>query len=335
MKRVAIYHLDGTLPNLALMRIASHHNAGGDQCELFRPSTPDEIHPGLYEKDPDVVYASAIFEKTRPMVNALLRVFPEAHVGGTGVDLSVTLEDVGISGDTPPDYSIYPDFRHSIGFSQRGCRLRCEFCVVPTKEGKVRAESPISEIWRGDPWPRQIILLDNDFFGQKDWRSRIDEIREGNFAVSFCQGINVRIITEEIAEAVASVNYRTSRFTSKRLYCAWDNRKDEKFVFRGLEKLVAAGVKPHHLMVYMLIGYWDGETHEDRDYRRAKLREFGAVPYPMPYQRTPELVGFQRWCITGVDKTYDWETWRAARWQKRGLPIPGVDQTSFDLGGEV
>src|ERR1700679_2281967 len=52
----------------------------------------------------------------------------------------------------------------------------------------------------------------------------------------------------------------------------------------------------------MLIGYWPGETHADRDYRRARLREWGARPYPMPYVRTPELVGFQRWVIGAYDK---------------------------------
>src|ERR1700740_2648466 len=76
---------------------------------------------------------------------------------------------------------------------------------------------------------------------------------------------------------------------------AWDNRKDEARLFRGLDLLVKAGVRPDQIMVYMLIGYWPGETHGDRDYRRQRLREFGARPYPMPYVRTAELVGYQRW----------------------------------------
>ena len=41
------------------------------------------------------------------------------------------------------DYKIYPDFEHSIGFSQRGCRLKCKFCVVSCcirKEGKRERE---------------------------------------------------------------------------------------------------------------------------------------------------------------------------------------------------
>ena len=39
-------------------------------------------------------------------------------------------------------------------------------------------------------------------------------------------------------------------------------------------------------MVYILIGDWPGETSLDREYRRQRLREFGARPYPMPFVGT-------------------------------------------------
>ena len=108
---------------------------------------------------------------------------------------------------------------------------------------------------------------------------------------------------------------------SKRIYTAWDNRKDEARLFAGLQALVRHGVKPREIMVYMLIGYWPGETHEDRDHRRARLREFGAVPYPMPFVRSPDLVGFQRWVIGAYDKTVPWSEWRSATFQPRNLDI--------------
>jgi hypothetical protein len=69
----------------------------------------------------------------------------------------------------------------------------------------------------------------------------------------------------------------------------------------------------------MLIGFTPDETHEDRDSRRRKLREFGALPYPMPFRRTPELVGFQRWVVGAYDKRVPWEYWRAANYQPRQL----------------
>jgi len=178
----------------------------------------------------------------------------------------------------------------------------------------------IAEIWRGEPYPRSVLLLDNDFFGQPAWRERICELIDGNFKVSFNQGINARCLTEEAAEAIAAVDYRDDSMETKRIYTAWDNRADEERLFAGLKRLVKYGVKPDHIMVYMLVGYWPGETDEDRLYRQQRLRDFGCRPYPMPYVRTPELVGFQRWVIGAYDKRIDWDEFKQASWEPRNLP---------------
>ena len=193
--RVHLYQLDGKLPNLALMRLAHHHRCRGDDVELRLVRTAEDLAPDLFDR-PDQVYASGIFQASRPLAKALQATYPEAIIGGTGVNLGATLEELGIS-SLEQDYTLYPDFRPSIGFSQRGCRLRCPFCVVPRKEGKVRDEQTIAELWRGDPWPREVILLDNDFFGQPRWREKIAELREGAFRVSFNQGINARLVDRE------------------------------------------------------------------------------------------------------------------------------------------
>src|SRR5262249_37929521 len=160
-----------------------------------------------------------------------------------GVSAFLNLEDIGIQ-TKRQDYSIYPSWKQSIGFTERGCRLQCEFCVVPKKEGRVREEQTVADIWRGDPWAREMILLDNDFFGQPHWRDRVREIREGGFKVSFNQGINARFLTDETAEAIASVDYRDDQMKVKRIYTAWDNRDDEDRLFAGLNRLVKYGVKP-------------------------------------------------------------------------------------------
>lgn len=313
--KVLLLHLDGRLPNLALMRIAAHHRALGHEIELRR-GNPE---PRLWSESPDLVYASAIFTSSRQIAERVLSIYPQAIIGGTGWDVSSSLEAHGITtGDT--DYSIYPEFRQSIGFTQRGCRLSCEFCVVPRKEGKVRTAQTIAEIWRGYPWPKELILLDNDFFGQATWRERIAEIRDGGFKVSFTQGINARCLTDEAAEAIASVRYYNDRMDTRRIYTAWDNRDDEERLFAGLSRLVRYGVKPDHIMVYLLCGFWFGETQADRDYRRKRLRDFGARPYPMPYQRTRELIGFQRWVVGAYDKRISWRDWEANGYRPEGLP---------------
>jgi hypothetical protein len=318
--KIILYQLDGKLPNIALMRISAHHRSRGDEVELrWQPHGRRE----LWDSGTELVYASLIFEKTRRNAEDMLRYWPEAIVGGTGWRVESSLEEAGIHEKTL-DYSLYPGFRQSIGFTQRGCRLKCKFCVVPRKEPKLIAEQTVRGLWRGDPYPRELILLDNDFFGQDNWRALIEEIRAGAFKVNFCQGINARFLTDEAAEAISSVDYRDATMKNRRLHTAWDNRKDEDRLFAGLNRLVDHGVKPDHIMVYVLIGFWPGETDEGWEYRRMRLREFGARPYPMPYVRTPETVGFQRFVVGAYDKRIAWSDFKAAGFNPRKL---GMDAT--------
>jgi len=320
MGRILLLQIDGKIPNLALMRITAHHRARGDEVELRYAPSIGAAQRRLGDAFDDV-YASLIFERSRPIAQEIRRIYPRACIGGTGWDLATTLGNLGIT--APPDYSLYPRFRQSLGFTQRGCRLGCPFCVVPRKEGTVREEATIADIWRGEPWPRELLLLDNDFFGQPRWRDRIAEIREGGFKVSFNQGINARIISDEAAEAIASVNYRDDGMKNRRIYTAWDNRKDEAVLFRGLRRLVKYGIKPDHIMVYMLIGYWAGETEEDWLYRAARLRDFGCRPYPMPFVRNNLTRGFQRWLVGAYDKRISWPEWKAANCEPRNLKTRG------------
>lgn len=308
--RALLLQLDGKIPNLALTSIAAHHRQRGDEVILRQCRRPDAVKD-FFDGEPDAVYASAIFEKTRPVAEAVRRVYPHAVIGGTGWDLAVTLEQYGID-STQHDYTDYPGFRSSLGFTQRGCRLDCEFCVVPRKEGKVRPVATVWELWRGEPWPRELLLLDNDFFGQPQWRQRIAEMREGGFKVSFNQGINARMISDEAAEAIASVDYRADDMKRRCLYTAWDNREDEDVLFRGLRRLTRAGIKPDHIQVYMLIGYWEGETEADWLYRQQKLKDFGCRPYPMPFVRNNLTRGFQRWCVRRGSLKVSWEEYKAA-----------------------
>jgi tRNA A37 methylthiotransferase MiaB len=132
--KTLLFQLDGKIPNIALMRVAQHHRARGDEVRFRWTGSPRRE---LWDS-PDVVYGSAIFEKSKPAIEQLLHEFPTAIIGGTGVDVASNLEAYGINTNTQ-DYSIYDGWRQSIGFTQRGCRLKCPFCVVPRKEGAVRS----------------------------------------------------------------------------------------------------------------------------------------------------------------------------------------------------
>ena len=319
------------------MRIAEHHRRRGDEVDLRHGA---QFETGLFDREQTMVYASAIFRKSIPLAEPVNQRFPQPVIGGTGVDPArpgeivpfsqviagqvTAIENHGFPSAEAAvdcDYSFYPRYTASLGFTQRGCRLNCSFCCVRTKEGEIRSTQSVYDVWRGGNHPRHLHLLDNDFFGQPEWRVRCEEMRDGKFKVSFNQGINARFLSDEAAEAIASLDYRDDSMEVKRIYTAWDNLKDEDRLFGGLNRLVKYGVKPDHIMVYVLCGYWPGETQADREYRRKRLREFGARPYPMPFVRTPELVGFQRWVIGAYDKRISWDDWKANNYRPEGIGI--------------
>ena len=279
----------------------------------------------------------------------MLSAYPDAVVGGTGSGrpLGLTVEaEIGVVQYEHYDYGLYPDYPWSLGFTQRGCRMRCRFCVVPEKEGKPTSVNTIADIWRPNR-PRAVDLLDNDFFGQpeQNWRARIDEILDGHFKVSFSQGVNVRLVNDKIASTLASVRYYNRDFTKRRLYMAWDNIGDERVFFRGVERLKDGGVPTRHMMVYMLIGFAEGETMEDIKHRYQRLKEEGCMPFPMVYepfdddedvgdgirQERPKeatrlLKAFQRWVVGRFDQVVSWEEYR-----KQGDTDPLTPQSGTSI----
>ena len=323
---VRLTQIDGALPNVALMKLAHWHKARGDEVVVTRRLDRD-----LFEPDYGKVYGSAIFDFSQPRIDRFLAHWPQAVLGGTGTIGTSTVEDViGEPVYERQDYDGWPDFDASIGFTQRGCRLKCKFCVVPAKEGKNRSTNTIADIWRGEPWPKKLHLLDNDFFGQprEQWQARIREIRDGGFRVCMSQGINVRLIDDEAAEALATIEYRNTKFNERRLYTAWDNLRDERVFFTGVERLERAGIPSKHLMAYMLIGYDPLETW-DRIWHRFNLMVArGIEPYPMVYRRDrKDLKAFQRWVITGLYRAVPFADYDPSRKSVAAMAKPDGAQT--------
>jgi len=319
---IRLVQLDGKLPNLALMKLSHWHKSQGHKVHFTRRTTKD-----FFDEESDLVYASTIFKFTQEKTMRFQLHWKKAFIGGTGTLNPVTVEDIIGSEYENYDYSIYPDYQWSLGFTARGCRLKCKFCVVPEKEGKPKSVNSIYEIHRPNT-PKNVVLMDNDFFGQpkEQWEKRIKELLDGDFKVSFNQGINIRLIDDVSANALASVKYYDDQFSQRRLYTAWDNLKDEKIFFNGVEKLEKAGIPPNHLMVYMLVGFDKSETMERVFHRFNKMIEKGIKPYPMVYNNeNKELKRFQRWVIRRYYEFVPWEEFRS------GYKFVEEDQMSISI----
>jgi hypothetical protein len=278
--RIGLVQVDGKLPNLALMQICAFHEGRGDLVSWWKGP--------LFNEQYDKVYVSKIFAFSR-LPASLPR---GALIGGTGIDffnrLPAEIEAC------PPSYSLYPDCRYHIGFSMKGCRFACKFCCVPKKEGRPYKNSDIEGLLLNPNGGNRLMLLDNDFFGGANWRINLERIIDLKLRVCFVQGLNIRIITEDQAKLLACSNYTNSKFNQRYLTFAWDRYPDRRLIEKGVRICNDAGIPPKHMQFFVLIGF---DTTEVQDYERVMtLREWGCLPFVMPYNRAdPYQKAFARW----------------------------------------
>jgi len=269
------------IPNLALMKLSQYLQIDYDYVDA---TTIKQLPSSKLFRDYDIVFVSCIFQyKFDDILDHIKRKGWEEKtiIGGYGSPYTHKLEDlIGEKADIY-DFSLYPWFEPNIGFSQRGCRGRCDFCVVPTNEGRNHSVNSLKGLLQKPT--NKLVLLDNDFFGQRNWKEKAEYILENELKISFNQGINVRLLKEEQAEYLVKINPYSYTFKQRLLNTAWDQLKDEKLFIKKLEMLLGKGYRPDCVMVYMLIGFEEGETFDDIWYRFWTLQSYSVFPYPMVY----------------------------------------------------
>ncbi|MDF2889764.1 MAG: radical protein [Clostridia bacterium] len=283
---IGLIDVDGKLPNLALMKISSFYKSLGERVEFVKQGAK-------YTK----IYASCLFSWNRHECERILSVYPEAEIGGTGWDLNKTLPDEIES--CRPDYELYtiedilPRIKGGIaskeskikkaeiiinagmGFTSRGCVRNCGFCFVPPKEGQFHQVSSIGELLNSKS--DVLILMDNNLTADPNVLDKLKEIKERNLIVDITQGIDVRLLTPEIAKALSEIKHLRS------VHYAWDLMGYEKQVMEGI-KILSQHVKLYKHLCMMLTGY--NTNFEEDMYRFRKLVELGVKPYVMPYNKT-------------------------------------------------
>ncbi len=290
---VGVVQMDGKLPNLALMRIASYHKGQGDDVEWWNGPL------FTYDK----VYASKIFKFTDDRL-------PDYVVrGGTGYNL-YPMPEYMEEAKHKDGWFLYPKYQNHLGFSERGCRLKCSFCVVPEKEGKPRKVAEIGALLTNPNGGDRLVLLDDDFLGHPNWLETMQELIDRKLKVCFAQGLNIRTITEAQAEMLAKVDFWNTNYTGRQVTFAWDNPKDENAVIRGIGRCISAGIKPYKMQFFILIGYQS--TPEEDMHRVMTLSGLGADPFVMPYDKSDRYQKrFARWVNhRAIFKTVAWRDYR-------------------------
>jgi hypothetical protein len=279
-------------PPLGLLKLSSLHKAKGDTVEFV--SLKSGFSPVVQE--PDQVYVTSLFtyswKPVHQAVEECRKRFPRARIvlGGIYATLmpahaATSLADeirpgiVEEAEDLLPDYSLVPLWEAgSIVFSHRGCIRKCLFCAVPKMEPHIIAKKSLRHLIHPDH--KRVILWDNNILGTANWRDIIGELRDMDLAVDFNQGLDARLITEEVAYELRGLRIKPIRM-------AYDLPGEKKALERAIPTLEQAGFKRRQMTVYALYNYEDAPD-EFLD-RIRDLLEWGVVVYPMRFEPVDSL----------------------------------------------
>lgn len=190
---IGLLAVDSHYPNLALMKISEYHKSRGDKVEWYNPFDH-------YDK----LYMAKVFSFTEDYGQWIVNV-DSVEKGGTGYDVSKSLPPE--IDRLQPDYSIYTsiDDRTAYGFLTRGCPNKCKWCIVPRKEGNITPYMDIEEITIQGR--NNVILMDNNILASDYGLQQVEKIVRLGLRVDFNQGLDARLVTDDIAKLLAKVKW--------------------------------------------------------------------------------------------------------------------------------
>lgn len=282
--RVNLIDIDGSYPNLALMKLSAYWKGQGAAVVL------NSARPA------DKTFISVVFTSNMPKARKIQRALG-GEIGGSGTgDYSIKLphEIEHIC----PDYSLY-GLDYSMGFTSRGCFRPCPFCIVVEKEGGMCEWSTLDEFVRH----QKVVLLDNNFLASPLWRLKLQQMIDRRLKVDFNQGLDIRLLNEEIAGLLAELAPPYLRF-------AWDGMDLKPQVKRGIRLLRDAGfpINRNRIGFYVLTGY---DTTQKQDlYRLDFLHRLNINTHVQPYVKNRENNRLSRW----GNSPMIWNTCRFSRY---------------------
>jgi hypothetical protein len=276
-------------PPLGLLKLSTYHKSRGDSTELVKGCEMPKEHP-------DLIYVTSLFTWAwKPVWTAVefcKRKFPNVEVHLGGLYASLLPDHAASSGadfvyegvfeeaeELMPDYQLVSEWDGSIIFSSRGCLRKCPFCAVPKIEGSLKSvKNSIKELVY--PSHSSIIFWDNNILAASNWRSIFDELEGFNLNVDFNQGLDARLITDEVADRLSRLKLNSG--SSMKVRLGYDSKQSEEPVKKAIERLQDVGIAGRRIMVYTLFNYDDDP--EEFFHKIRNLLQWGAVSYPMRYE---------------------------------------------------
>lgn len=271
-----LFITDSLISNLALMKLSAYHKNLGDQVSFN-------------EEYPDLIYVSKIFNYTK--LPDLSKFNCEIIYGGSGYDLTKKLDE-NIE-YLCPDYSLYPKNRYSIGFTSRGCIRKCNFCIVPTKEGKIYTnENMHPSKWINKNYYK-VMLLDNNWFADKEnFMSTSKWFIDNYYTLNVSQGYDIRLLDYEIASRLKKIKHY------KPIHFAFDSFTYYDDLLKGVKILKELKFSLRSKMIFYV--YCDGDHNFNDALERVNIiKDINSIPLLMinhDKEITPRLKRLYRYC---------------------------------------
>lgn len=288
-------------PNLALMKISGYNKEQGHDVQLIENYSEVDSY--------DQIYVSKVFTGSSFPAELLNR--SNVRRGGTGFyknggrslpkavehhmpdyDLYTSFVTKKIeSGTKRSYYADYLDF--SIGFTTRGCFRKCPFCVNKKYDHAFR-HSQVSDFLDEDrPY---IYLWDDNFLAFAGWRDILEELAATGKSFQFRQGLDVRLLRSDHAEALAKTKYKGD------FIFAFDHIEEKSEIEKHLK--IWRENSSRGTRLYVLCGYYSlgVDEVESAFIRIETLMRYGCLPYVMRYNKCEKsqfmslFTQIARWC---------------------------------------
>lgn len=246
---------------LALLKIGAWRQSLGDDCQLFdnKLPPPDEF---------DEIWITTVFTFDIPYVVGMIREAKKrsrvVKVGGVSASLLPEyFEREGVfvhqglipeAENCPPNYNLLnrpPEY--SISHTSRGCIRKCKFCMVPKLEPSFNER--VSWIDDIHPDTKKILFFDNNWLAkdradlERDILILKELVAQGKVnEVDFNQGLDARLVTEEIADLLQGVPIKPVRF-------AFDGMHEDKYYQKAIKLMVERGFR--EFRSYVLYNFMD------------------------------------------------------------------------------
>jgi hypothetical protein len=274
-KKILLINIDSSLKNIALEKIRIWYENKGYKVVQEKYEFLGTLF--YNEDDYESVWVSCIFDWNRKKTLFAKDYHKDVKIGGSGIDLYNKLPD--------EIDSIRPKINY--GFTTRGCIRKCEFCIVPKKEGMIHVVGDIYDTW--DSKSKQLILLDNNILALPEHFMKItDQILKEDLSVDFNQGLDHRLLSDDIVKRLKKIKTPYYRF-------AFDNIGYKETVLKAIKLLKKYDIISSKCTWYV---YTNGMDWESDIERLNILRGYNHRAYLMmdrKMKKEKKYIALRRW----------------------------------------